>query len=155
MISPLFTLNIGGKEYLIDGSFRMIRDISMAFEQDAVLVQSRVMGMRIDELCKLASVMLKSSGHDLDELTIGQWVMDKVGVTSPQYLTLASKLSCILITSMTTEEMRGEKKKEMEELLIQIEEAAKSVSPGKNTKSSASESSAGLPKRSGKATSKK
>lgn len=143
LVTPDREITIGETSFTLRGSFEALRAVQHGFAQDVMLVQARVIDMRVDEVARLIAL---ASGAK--EEGVGQLLLDEVDVTSTDYLILKAELMSWLAIAMTPKRDREKKARAMAELLEGLRNPA---SRGGSTGSSASASSAGPRRRSGKA----
>ncbi len=144
-VSPERRITIAGNPFTLDGSFKTLRSVQHAFNQDILFVQARVLDMRQDEIARLLSI---ATGKDEEE--VGQLLFDELDVAGVDYQFLKAELLAWLAVAMTPKKDREKKSQQMAGVIANL-----TVSPGRSTNSSVSERSAGTRKRSGKATSGK
>lgn len=139
-VTPDRQVAFGGRTFTLKGTFAVLRDMQHAFKQDLILLQSRVIDMRQDEIARLIAI---AGGGNEEE--IGQLVVDELDVTGTDYLMLKAELLAWLAVAMTPKRDREKKAQAMAELIERLR-TSRGVSGG----SSPSASSAGRRKRSGK-----
>jgi hypothetical protein len=126
LVSPDYTLPLGTITYTLDPSFKTLKAVQHAFQQDLLPLQARVLDMRQDEIAKLIAI---GSGQPEDE--IGQAVLDEVGLTEAGYELLKAHLMSWLYIAMAPKVERQKKAKQMGELIGKLSPASR----GKSTKS--------------------
>lgn len=131
LVSPDAIVSIAGKEYVLDGSFGTLRALQHTFGKDIIEIQSSIHKMRMDEFAKLLSVLVECAGHKLDEVTIGAWLVDEVGITGHEHNMLRLRIMTFLAVAMSPNRERQKKRAEMDEILSSF-----SASHGENTESS-------------------
>lgn len=144
LVSPERAVTIGGKTYPLDCSFRTLKAIQHAFEKDILDVLTGVKDMRFDEHARLIQIGIGEGGPTLEE--IEQAIVDDIGIAAVRW-----EVQAWLAIAVTPKRDREKKAKEVTELLERLRGSVASL--GETTSSSPSASSAGSPKRSGKATS--
>lgn len=141
LVSPEQQLVIGDQTYVLDGTFQTLKAIQHAFGQDILVVQARILDMRQDEITRLIAA---ASGKDED--VIGQAILDQMDLAGTDYMLLKGGLLTWLALAMTPRRDREKKALALAETLERFK-----ASRGETTRSSASASSGGTRRRSGKA----
>ncbi|MCE9566371.1 MAG: hypothetical protein K8U57_30475 [Planctomycetes bacterium] len=139
-VTPDRTIAIGPRSLVLSGNFGTLKTIQHAFAQDLIPLQARIFEMRQDEIARLVAL---ASGTD--EAEVGQLLLDELDVTSTDYLMLKAELMAWLAVAMTPKRDREKKVQATAEMLARLR-----GSRGGSTASSASASSAGPRRRSGK-----
>lgn len=146
LVSPDHRLSIGGREFILSGSFATLKAVQHAFGQDIMLVQARVLDMTVVE-----TALLLSAATGLSHDDTGQLILDELDVAGVDYQKLKAELMAWLAVAMTPRRDREKKALALKSVL----EKAEAASRGPSTRNSASAASAGPRKRSGKAPSGK
>lgn len=131
-VSPDALMTLAGKEYCLNGSFNTLKELQAAFGKDIVPLQSAVHTMRLDEFAKLLAVLIRCSGQDADEVKLGEWLVDEVGIVGQEQQLLRLRVMAFLAVAMTPNRDRQKKRADMAKV---IEEAT--PSHGENTDVSA------------------
>ncbi len=144
-VSPDREITLGDLTIRLDGSFAALRAIQQGFGKDILVVQASVLDMRQDEIARLISL-----ATGLDELLLGQAVLDNFDIADRDYQRLKAELMAWLAVAMTPKRDRKKKAEASQAIIDRL-----SDSPGPSTSSSASAPSTGPRKPSGRATSGK
>jgi hypothetical protein len=144
-VSPDREIPLAQIRITLNGSFATLRAIQQAFGKDILNVQAGLLDMRQDEIARLISL-----ATGLDELLVGQTILDHYDIAGRDYRQLKAELMAWLAVAMTPKRDRKKKAEESQAIIDSL-----SDSPGPSTSSSASAPSTGRRKRSGRATSGK
>lgn len=125
-VSPDREITLGDLTIKLDGSFAALRAIQQGFGKDILVVQASVLDMRQDEIAKLVSL-----ATGLDELHLGQAILDNYDIAGRDYQRLKAELMVWLAVAMTPKRDRKKKAEASQAILDGL-----SASPGEITSSS-------------------
>jgi hypothetical protein len=103
-VSPDRDIQLGDLTIRLDGSFAALRAIQQGFGKDILLVQASILDMRQDEIARLIAL-----ATGLDELLLGQAILDNYDVTGRDYQRLKAELMAWLAVAMTPKRDRKKK----------------------------------------------
>ena len=113
-------MTLAGKEYCLSGSFNTLKELQQAFGKDIVQLQSGIHLMRLDEFAKLLAVLIRCSGHEADEVKIGGWLVDEVGIAGQEHELLRLRVMAFLAVAMTPSRDRQKKRAEMAAVIGEV-----------------------------------
>jgi hypothetical protein len=112
LVSPSRTIPVGGRQYVLDGSFATLRAVQEAFQEDVVHLLLRLMDMRLDEVAKVIAVAHAATRHAPSPPTedeIGQAILDDLGPMTAAYGALKSELFAWLNVAISPKADREKK----------------------------------------------
>lgn len=131
LVSPEWPIEIEGKRYTLDCSFRTLKAIQHAFEKDILDVLTDVSSMRFDQHARLVEIGINGSGEKSPSIdVIEQAIVDEIGIGYIRHV-----LNAWLIISVSPKKDRPKKAKQVTELLQKMKEGVDSL--GEITSSSA------------------
>ncbi len=135
---PRYTLPLAGKEYELEGSFALIEAVEWALKDSIISIAMRCVEMPVNEMSRLLSSILKSCGHDITKEAAGEILWNEIGVSTPEYSLLCLHVHAFLRICISRPSEREVVKKEMGEILGEVNVAT--PSPGATTSNSVSAS---------------
>lgn len=126
LVSPEYTLEIGGKPYTLDGSIGTLKAIQHHFKKDILDVLTELAGMRFDEHAEIIRLGIGQAAPPLE--VIEQSIVDDIGITETRW-----HLQAWLVMAVTPKRDREKKAKEVAELLRKLTASVDSL--GENTSS--------------------
>lgn len=134
LVTPECILKVAGREYLFEGNFATFKALQHALKKDVAEIQASVFTMPLCDFVALLHTLVKSAGGIATEDEIGNWLINDVGIDSPEYVMLRGEIVVFLTVAMSPRRDREKKKADMTEFLQSVKSAA---FRGENTSASA------------------
>ena len=130
---PEQVIEVGGKSYKLNGTFRTLARIEQAMDMDIKYVHDGLLDMRPSDFVRVLATAITASGKAVEEDDLGQAIQDTMGFLGADYAILRLTVRLWLRVALTDPEAREKKADELGAILGE----AKSASLGGTTSASA------------------
>jgi hypothetical protein len=144
---PRYTLPLAGRDYELVGSFGLIEAVEHAMKENVVGILTKTVSMPISNFAELLATILTACGEKTTANDIGSIIWE-MGPAANEVTVMRLHIHAFLLICVSPTAIREEVANRQGEMLGGWN--ADPASPGENTGASASASSAGARKRSGK-----
>lgn len=144
---PRYTLPVGGKDFDLLGTFEVIEAAENALQKPIQRLTAEILDSSFTDTSKLLAAVLTACGHKTSRSEAAGMLFE-LGLDSEAYVMVKLHLSAFFQIALSPPEAREQKANEVGEMIRKWK--ALSASLGENIRSSATESSAGSQKPSGK-----
>lgn len=134
LVSPDAIVKIAGREYVFEGNFATFKALQHALKKDVVEIQGSIFQMSLGDFVTVLHTLVKCSGGVASEDAIGQWLVDDVGIDTPEHMYLRGEIIAFLAVALTPKRAREKKKAEITKALAEMRA---SHSPGQSIGNSA------------------
>jgi hypothetical protein len=120
LISPDAVVKIAGREYVFEGNFATFKALQHALKKDVVEIQGSIFQMTLGDFVTVLHTLVKCAGGVATEEAIGQWLVDDLGIDSPEHMYLRGEIIAFLAVALSPKRARDKKKAEITKALAEL-----------------------------------